>query len=104
MITNNDLLECGFKKCDGDETTYFYADLRRFFELDMYAFLNMYGDFTKVVYNDLTEYPYKRKSIFVDDIKTIKNIISNFDLCIDKYMEVDKEYNRGISILDMVKQ
>lgn len=105
MININDLLECGFIKCEGDGSTYVYVDStnnRNFWLLSMYVYL--YSDFTKVVYTDFTEYPAKCKTIIVDDIEEIKNIISNFDLCIDKYKEVYKQFNSVISILDMVKQ
>ena len=106
MITGNDLLECGFIKCDGSSDVYVYADSidksREFWLLSMYVYL--YSNFTKSTYVDFTEYPAKNKSTIVDDIEDIKNIISNFDLCIDKYKEVYKQFNGGISILNIVKQ
>lgn len=104
MITGNDLLECGFTKCEGSSEMYAYVDsTNNHWRLYMYVYL--YGDFTKVTYVDFTEYPAKEKSTLVDDIEEIKNIISNFDLCIDKYKEVYEEINnRGISILNIVKQ
>lgn len=106
MITSNDLLECGFNKCDGSSDVYFYADSPNhkceFWLLCMYAYL--YNDFTKVTYTDFTKYPAKEITAIVYDIEEIKNIISNFDLCIDKYKEVYDRFNGRISILDLVKQ
>ena len=106
MITSNDLLECGFRKCDGSSDVYFYADdpdnRPKFWELWMYVYL--YSDYAKVTYTDCTKYPAKEISAIVYDIEEIKNIISNHDLCIDKYKEVYDHFNGRISILDLVKQ
>ena len=104
MITDNDLLECGFVKCI-DASTYTYVDSinnnREFWLLEMYVYL--YSEFAKVHYNDYTVYPYKRRVIIAHDIEEINNIISNFDLCIDKYKEVYERFNNEISILNLLK-
>lgn len=105
MITDNDLLECGSVKCR-DKTTYTYTDSinnnREFWLLEMCVFL--YNKFAEVHYNDYTVYPYKRRVIIVHDIEEINNVISYFDLCINKYREVAERFNNEISILNLLKK
>lgn len=104
MITDNDLLECGFVKCI-DASAYAYTDSindnREYWLLEMYVYL--YNEHAEVRYNDYTVYPYKRRAIIAHDIEEINNIISDFDLCIDKYKEVYERFNNEISILNLLK-
>ena len=105
MITDNDLLECGFVKCR-DTSAYAYVDSinnnREFGLLNMYAWL--YNESAEIRYDDYTVYPYKRRVIIAHDIEEINNIISKFDLCIDKYGEIAERFNNELSILNLLKK